>query len=142
IELLMTSQQRLLHDISHELRSPLARLNIALELARQGDPNEVNWAMERIERESHRLDALINQVLTLARMESASPRRDKTLISLEELVAEVAMDADFEAQTHGKSVTVIENESCFFYGDEQLLRSAIENVVRNAILYTPEGTAV
>ena len=142
IEVLMTSQQRLLHDISHELRSPLARLNIAIELARQGDATEVNWAIERMERESQRLDELINQLLTLARLESAAAGQRKTLISLQELVADVAMDADFEAQTQGKSVKVVQNDSCFFYGDEQLLRSAVENVVRNAILYTSEGTEV
>jgi len=142
LETLMTSQQRLLHDISHELRSPLTRLNIALELARHGDPTEANWAMDRIERESQRLNALISQLLTLARMESASMAQARTTVNLQELVSEVAMDADFEARTQGKAVRVVRNESCLLQGDEQLLRSAIENVVRNAVLYTPEGTEV
>lgn len=142
IESLMTSQQRLLHDISHELRSPLTRLNIALELARQGDPGEASWAMERIDRESQRLNALINQLLALARMESAATAQARTLVNLQELVDEVAADADFEAKTQGKTVRVVSEESGFLHGDEQLLRSAIENVVRNAMLYTPEGTEV
>src|SRR5436853_1019784 len=142
IETLMTSQQRLLHDISHELRSPLTRLNIALELARHGDPSEANWAMDRIERESQRLNALINQLLALARMESAATAQARTLVNLQELVSEVATDADFEAKTLGKAVRVVRNERCFLQGDEQLLRSAIENVVRNAAMYTPEGTEV
>ncbi|HEY9232025.1 MAG TPA: ATP-binding protein [Blastocatellia bacterium] len=140
IESLMTSQQRLLHDISHELRSPLTRLNIALELARHGDPGEASWAMDRIERESQRLNTLINQLLALARMESAATAR--TLVNLQELVEEVATDADFEARTHNKAVRVVRNDSGFLQGDEQLLRSAIDNVLRNAVLYTPEGTEV
>ncbi|HJQ22919.1 MAG TPA: ATP-binding protein [Blastocatellia bacterium] len=140
IESLMTSQQRLLHDISHELRSPLTRLNIALELARHGDPTEASWAMERIERESQRLNTLINQLLTLARMESAPTAQ--ALVRLHELVEEVAMDADFEAKPHNKAVRVVRNDSGFLQGDEQLLRSAIENVLRNAVLYTPEATEV
>jgi len=141
IEALMTSQQRLLHDISHELRSPLARLNIALELARQGDPAEVSWAMDRIELESQRLDALINQLLALGRLEGGATET-RTPLNLEELVSEVAADADFEAGALGKAVRVVRNERCFLQGDEQLLRSAIENVVRNAVLYTREGTDV
>jgi signal transduction histidine kinase len=140
LETLMTSQQRLLHDISHELRSPLTRLNIALELARHGDPGEASWAMDRIERESQRLNTLINQLLALARMESAATAR--TLVNLQELVEEVATDANFEARTDNKAVRVVRNDSGFLQGDEQLLRSAIENVLRNAVLYTPEGTEV
>ena len=142
IETLMTSQQRLLHDISHELRSPLTRLNIALELARQGDSSEASWAMDRIELESQRLNALINQLLALARMESAASAQTKTLVNLQELVNEVATDADFEARTQDKAVRVVRNESGFLHGDGQLLRSAIENVVRNAVMYTPAGTEV
>jgi len=142
IETLMTSQQRLLHDISHELRSPLTRLNIALELARQGDTSEASWAMDRIELESQRLNALINQLLALARMESAAETQTTSLVNLQALVSDVATDADFEARTQGKAVRVVRNEGGFLHGDEQLLRSAIENVVRNAVLYTREGTDV
>jgi two-component system, OmpR family, sensor histidine kinase CpxA len=142
IETLMTSQQRLLHDISHELRSPLTRLNIALELARHGDPSEASWAMERIDRESQRLNALINQLLALARMESTADAQARALVNLHELVEEVALDADFEAKTQDKAVRVVRGDSAFLHGDEQLLRSAIENVVRNAVLYTHEGTEV
>lgn len=142
IETLMTSQQRLLHDISHELRSPLTRLNIALELARQGDPADASWAMDRIDRESQRLNALINQLLTLARMESAATAQAKTTVNLQDLVGEVALDADFEAKTQGKAVRVVRDEAGFLQGDELLLRSAIENVVRNAVMYTREGTEV
>jgi two-component system sensor histidine kinase CpxA len=142
IETLMTTQQRLLHDISHELRSPLSRLDIALELVRQESAPEANWALERIERESQRLNTLIDQLLILARMENARAPEKHKLISLQNLIEDVAMDADFEASSYEKTVKVTHSEACYLKGDEQLLRSAIENVVRNAILYTPEGAEV
>ncbi len=142
IETLMTSQQRLLHDISHELRSPLARLNIALELARQGDNIEVGWALDRIEREAGRLNDLITQLLTLARLESEATAQENTRIDLGRLIQDVSEDADFEAQSHNRSVRVVRSERCIINGNEQLLRSAIENVVRNAVRYTAEGSEV
>lgn len=142
IETLMTTQQRLLHDISHELRSPLSRLDIALELVRQEGVPEASWALERIERESQRLNTLINQLLILARMENATAPEKHKRIPLHNLIEDVAMDADFEASSHEKAVKVTRSEACYLNGDEQLLRSAIENVVRNAILYTPEGKEV
>jgi two-component system sensor histidine kinase CpxA len=142
IESLMASQQRLLHDISHELRSPLARLKIALELARQGDEAESRWALDRIEREADRLNDLIGQLLTLARLESNSPVRRTEYVDLKRLVEEIAIDADFEARSHSRSVNVMTSQDCFVVGNEQLLHSAIENVVRNAVRYTAEGTEV
>lgn len=142
IETLMTSQQRLLHDISHELRSPLARLNIALELARQGDSIEVGWALDRIEREARRLNDLITQLLTLARLESDKTAPESERIELERLIQEIAEDADFEAQSHSRTVRIVRSEPCPVSGNEHLLRSAIENVVRNAVRYTAKGSEV
>ncbi len=142
MQTLMATQQRLLHDISHELRSPLSRLNIALELARQGDGPEVEWALDRIEREAGCLSDLISQLLTLARLESDSSMSENTLVDLKRLVNDVEADADFEARSHNRKVRVVTNEECITYGDESLLRSAIENVVRNGVFHTPEGTEV
>jgi signal transduction histidine kinase len=142
IESLMASQQRLLHDISHELRSPLARLKIALELARQSDGPEAAWALGRIEREADRLNDLIGQLLTLARLDSSSQKTDNDSVDLKRLVDEIVLDADFEARNYNRSVEVIANQDCLIAGNEQLLRSAIENVIRNAVSYTAEGTAV
>jgi two-component system sensor histidine kinase CpxA len=142
IQSLMASQQRLLHDVSHELRSPLARLKIALELARQSDPAEALWALDRIECEADRLNDLINQLLTLARLESKSPVADKDLVDLKRLVDEVVLDADFEARSYNRSVKIVVNQNCLITGNEKLLRSAIENIVRNAVSYTAEGTDV
>jgi two-component system sensor histidine kinase CpxA len=142
IQTLMDSQQRLLHDISHELRSPLTRLNIALELARESEGEEALWALERIGREAERLNDLINQLLTLARLESAAPAKAHETINLRQLVEEIVLDADFEAHSRGRSVRLIRSEDCLMIGNLQLLHSAIENVVRNAVSYTAEGTAV
>jgi two-component system sensor histidine kinase CpxA len=142
LQVLMSSQQRLLHDISHELRSPLTRQKIALELAREGDGAETRWALERIEREADRLSDLINQLLTLARLESHSSRTIVDTVDLKLLLEEIIFDADFEAQNHQRSVRIVKSEDCLLTGNRQLLHSAIENVVRNAILYTAVGTEV
>jgi signal transduction histidine kinase len=142
IESLMLSQRRLLNDISHELRSPLARLGVALELARQGDPVETRWALDRIELESERLNAMVGQVLTLARLENEGGEKERTWVNLTDLLGDIATDADFEAQGSNRSVKVIDSDDSTATGNPELLRSAIENVVRNALLYTREGSEV
>jgi len=142
IESLMLSQRRLLNDISHELRSPLARLGVALELARQGDPIETQWALDRIELESERLNEMVGQVLTLARLENEGGEKERTWVNLTDLVDDIATDADFEAQGSNRSVKIVESDEVRATGNAELLRSAIENVVRNALLYTAEGSEV
>src|SRR5205085_2063080 len=135
---LMDSQQRLLHDISHELRSPLTRQKIALELARESDGEETQWALERIEREADRLSDLINQLLTLSRLENNSPVVSDDKVNLHELVQEIVADADFEAHSRKRAVRLIKSQDCTIIGNYRLLYSAIENVIRNAVAYTPE----
>jgi two-component system, OmpR family, sensor histidine kinase CpxA len=142
MQTLMDSQQRLLHDISHELRSPLTRQKIALELARESDGEETRWALDRIEREADRLSDLINQLLTLARLENNSPVVNHDEVNLYKLVQEIILDADFEARSRKRAVRLITGEDCTITGNYQLLYSAIENVVRNAVSYTAEGTEV
>jgi two-component system sensor histidine kinase CpxA len=142
LESMVRAQQRLLGDISHELRSPLARLGVALGLARQRSGPEANGALDRIERESDNLNEMISQLLTLTRLESGTDGRKRTNIDLAALVKEVADDADFEARSINRAVQVVSSERCSIKGVEELLRSAVENVVRNALRYTPEGTAV
>jgi signal transduction histidine kinase len=144
IEDLVVSQQQLLGDISHELRSPLARLSLALDLARRrvGDNLPEH---QRIEREIHRLNELIEQLLTLARLQGESRllrqlRPDS--INLRELIHEVAQDARFEAEAAGKTVIVSSDVDSTLRGSRALLRSAIENVVRNAVRHAPEQSAV
>lgn len=142
LESMVKAQQRLLGDISHELRSPLARLGVALGLARQRSGSEANGALDRIERESDNLNEMISQLLTLTRLESGTDSRKRTEVDLAALVREVADDADFEARSVNRSVQVVSSDDCSINGVEELLRSAVENVVRNAVRYTPEGTAV
>ncbi len=142
IESLITSQQRLNSDISHELRSPLARLNVALEIAKQKSGPETAPLLNRIETESHRLNEMISRLLILAKLESGSDVIEPVRIDLAELVRDVAEDADFEAQAKGRSVKVLSDDPCTVMGSENLLRSAVENVLRNAVRYTAEGTAV
>jgi two-component system sensor histidine kinase CpxA len=142
IQSLVDSQRRLLGDISHELRSPLARLNVALELARQRSGAEATSALERIQREAEILNEMIGQLLALTRLESGTDEILKTQFDLASLVRDVAGDADFEARSRERSVKCEANESCRVVGNEQLLRRAVENVVRNAVQYTAVGTEV
>jgi len=142
LENLVTAQSRLLTDISHELRSPLARLNVALELARQRSGPEANSALERIDREANRLNELIQRLLTIARLEAGDESIEKHPVHLEQIVRDIAKDAAFEAQARHCQVEATVVDNCIVLGSASLLHSAIENVVRNAIRYTQEGTSV
>ncbi len=142
IEALLTSQRQLLSDISHELRSPLARLNVALGLARQRASSDAAGALDRIEREAERLNEMIGRLLTLARIQGAAQPPERTSVDLAELVAEVAADAAFEAQERNCTVRLLVAEPCSAEGSPDLLRSAVENVVRNAVRYTQSGSEV
>ena len=142
LETSVKAQARLLNDISHELRSPLARLNVALGLSRQRSGPEAQSALERIELEANRLNELIGRLLTIARLESGDEAMKQVPIRLQELIREIAQDAEFEAQSRKCRVDVTKVDDCTVMGDPSLLSSAIENVVRNAIQYTREGTDV
>lgn len=142
IAALIEAQKRLLADISHELRSPLARLTVALELARKNSNGRAIGALDRIEQESERVNKLVGQLLTITRLESGAERVPPELIVLEDLVQQVIQDADFEAKPMNKSVKAIELDQCRVRGSTELLRSGVENVIRNAIRYTAPGTAV
>jgi signal transduction histidine kinase len=140
IESLVSSQRRLLRDMSHELRSPLARLNVAVGLVRQRTGAEVSADIDRIEREAQRLNDLIGQLLTLARLEGGTKPKEETPIDLAALVHEIVADAEFEAQSCKRRVRVLACQECATTGAPELLRSAIENIVRNGLRYTPEGS--
>lgn len=142
IESLVEAQRRLLRDISHELRSPLTRLGVALELVRRRAGPEVATGLDRIEREAESINEMIGQLLTLSRLESGAARMENSRIDLCALVRDIAADADFEAQGRNRSVSIVACEECEVNGVLELLRSAVENVVRNAVHYTAEGTAV
>jgi signal transduction histidine kinase len=146
IEALITGQRRLLGDVSHELRSPLSRLIVALGLVRQcieqGSAAEAGENLDRIGLEARRLDTLIGQLLALTRIDSGVDRGAPAPFDLANLVQEVASDGDFEARAGNRSVVISQAEACMIKGFEELLRSAIENVVRNAIRHTAKGTTV
>jgi two-component system sensor histidine kinase CpxA len=142
IESLLTSQRVLLRDISHELRSPLSRLNVALELCRKGTDPEIAKNLDRIEREACKLNEMIEQLLTLNRVESGISGQEQSRIDLARLIQEISDDADFEARSLNRRVEILSREECSIDGNEDLLRRAIENVARNAVRYTKEGSAV
>ena len=142
IESLITSQQRLSRDVSHELRSPLARMNVALEIAKQKSNGETAPVLQRIETESQRLNDMISRLLTLSKLETGSQDFERRELNLKNLVEQVAADADFEANAKGKSVKIVRADECRVMGSESLIQSAVENVLRNAVRYTREKTEV
>jgi signal transduction histidine kinase len=142
IAALISSQKRLLADISHELRSPLARLSVALELARKNSSGKAVPALDRIEQEAERVNKLVGQLLALTRLESGAERVPPETVALEELLQQIIDDAAFEARPLDKEVKALHMEKCRVQGSPELLHSAIENVIRNAVRHTAPGTAV
>jgi two-component system sensor histidine kinase CpxA len=137
------SHKDLLSTVSHELRSPLTRLIMSLALLRKQSPPESEELLQRMERDVDRVDTLMGQLLTLARLETGLSSEERDGVDLSQLLQEVVADGDFEARSCGKSVRleaeggiVIEN------ADQQALRSACENIVRNAIRFTAPGREV
>ena len=139
---LVGTQRQLIRDISHELRSPLARLQAALDLARQRTGDAAPEELDRIERETERLNGLIGQLLALAKLESGNETLDAECLDLAAVLAVIAEDAAFEARTTRRDVRIVSSEPAPVLADARLLRQALENVIRNAVKYTAEGTAV
>ena len=142
LESLVGAQRLLLRDVSHELRSPLARLSVALELAREEAQPEMQNHLARIEREAQHLNKLIGQLLSLSQMESAQRIPDAEIVAMKPLIMRLQEDANYEAQSRNCSVVVTSAEECGVSGNSELLYRALENIVRNAITYTREGTTV
>lgn len=142
LESLVSAQRLLLRDVSHELRSPLARLSVALELSRADADQRMTTHLDRIERETVRLNQLIGQLLTLSSMEALEGQDNFARFSLKTLLEEMIPDATYEAQQRQCLVTLQAACECEVLGKRELLYRAIENVVRNAIRYTGEGTEV
>ena len=142
LQQLMDGQRRVLHDVSHELRSPLARLQAAIGLARQ-QPERIEDSMMRIEREAVRMDSLVSELLTLSRLEVGMAGKLDEHVDLNELVSNVVEDARFEAETSGCRIKFEEQARATILGNAELLFRAVENVVRNAVKYSPvEGMVV
>lgn len=141
IEALVGNQQRLLRDVSHELRSPLTRLQTAVGLIRQRRGDVPDADLDRIEREAERLDGLIGQILSFSRLQ-AMGGIGRQPVDVTGLLQEVVDDANFEGRASGREVTLDCTASPPVAGDEALLRSAIENVVRNALGHARRSVSV
>jgi two-component system OmpR family sensor kinase len=141
LQVLMDGQRRLLHDVSHELRSPLARLQAAIGLAHQ-QPDKIGASLERIERESVRMDKLIGELLTLSRLEASAALPASEEIAFMDMIEEITADARFEAEQRKRAITLTGDAIVSVRGAPDLLWRAIENVVRNAIKHSPEGGTV
>ena len=147
LEHLVGAQKILLRDVSHELRSPLARLSVALELAREEAPNAMTGHLERIEREAARLNQLIGQLLRLSSMESTESAGARETFALNTLMETMLPDVEFEAQQRLCQVRVVQQcdcqqSDCLVQGSSELIYRAIENVVRNAVRYTKAQSVV
>ncbi len=143
IEDLVGGQKRLLRDISHELRSPLARLGVALELVRQDSNDESRQkALGRIELEAERMNEMIGQLLSLTRLENSVNELSQAEFDLSELLDRLVQDADFEAKNRNCQVSFSGPEAAPINGYAELLSRALENVIRNGIRYTEDGTEV
>ena len=140
IETLLAAERRLLLDISHELRSPLARLSVAVELARSGNGNAL--PLDRIQKEADRLNDLINQMLQVTRLESDPAHRTTEPVRLDELVQGLVDDCSIEASARDCSLVFPAPPEVSVSGDIELLRRAIENVMRNAIRHAPPESKV
>lgn len=142
IEVLLDAQNRLIADVSHELRSPITRLRLALGLARRRKEADSGASLARMEREVERLDMLISQLLALSRLETLSQPPPMQAVDLSLLMKEVSADADFEAASMDRSIQLVDCVECRIRGASDLIRSAIENVVRNALKYSYPNSTV
>ncbi|EPJ2812398.1 sensor histidine kinase [Pseudomonas putida] len=140
LKALVQAQQNLLHDISHELRSPLTRMHAAIGLMRQ-QPDRHDM-LERVERESRRMDDLIEQLLTLARAQARQGDSDFASVDVVELLAQIVEDARFEAGMKQCQVSLQAQGAFLIHGHEELLYRGVENIIRNAVRYTAVGTEV
>lgn len=144
LEALVSAREQLLHDVSHELRSPLARLQLAIGLARQ-NPGNVENSLQRIEHESQRLDKMIGELLALSRAENHDLSDDDEYFDLHELVKVVVNDARYEAQVPGVEILLqVAPQAVEFTvkGNAELMRRAIDNIVRNALRFSAHAQQV
>ncbi|PAS96259.1 MAG: two-component sensor histidine kinase [Candidatus Dactylopiibacterium carminicum] len=141
LQQVLTGQRRLLHDVSHEMRSPLARIQLAIDIARQ-QPEKAEASMQRLERETARIDHLVEELLTLSRMESNASLQSNEPLDLVEILQDLLTDARFEAPSHHCHVNYHGPEHATVRGHAVLLHRAIENVVRNAMRHTAQETCV
>ncbi len=142
LESLVETHRTLLRDVSHELRSPLARLSVALELANDDASDAMKQHLQNIEREAARLNSLVVQLLTLSSLDTMDRLENPQTFLFGDLLQDILPDAQFEARPNQCSVAISSTARCEMRGQPELLYRAIENIVRNAIRYTREGSTV
>jgi len=140
LERLIRSERRLLADISHELRSPLARLKFAVKLARTSPDS--NAALDRIERDINRMACLISDLLEITSVEGDPALQEMSPVPLREVVDELVQDCSVEADSRGCAIQVEGLLHRDLVSNRELLRRAIENVLRNAIRYSPRDSTI
>ena len=142
IEKMVISKERLLQDISHELRSPLARLQIAVELGRKKSGAEARNEFARMEEECLRLNSLIGEILDFARLDKSVYSLQRTQVNIPALIEHIVADANYEFNKANKHVILTSIACCTLFVDERLLHRAIENILRNALHYSPNKDIV
>lgn len=140
LERLLVSERRLLQDVSHELRSPLARLAMAVKLARTAP--EPAAALDRVGRHLDRLTALTGEIVEMVRIEGDPQAQRWEAVDLGELIAEVVADCGAEAEPRACEVRVSGHAAGAVICDRELIRRALENVLRNAMRYSPQGSGI
>lgn len=143
---LMNAQKRLLADVSHELRSPLARLQVAIGIAQQNEgtesPQLSEKLLDRIEKEANKIDEMLAQVLQLSKLDSENIMTDKQDADVAKILASIVSDARYEAKAKGIVVEANIPENARFFIDPTLLGRAFDNVLRNAVKYASENISV
>jgi len=140
LERLIVSERRLLADISHELRSPLARLKFAVKLARTSEDSKA--ALDRIERDINRITSLVTEIIEMTSLEDDPAAQEMVSVPLREIIDEVVRDCSLEADFHGCDIAVDGALMHPVTGNRELLRRAVENVLRNGIRYSPHGSTL
>jgi signal transduction histidine kinase len=135
LEKLVLSEHRLLEDISHELRSPLARLNFSVKLARTATDRDA--ALDRVKRDIDRLTTLVSELVEMTRVEGDPACRKSEIVCMNGVISETVRDACIEVEARGCTVNVDGELTTKVLGDRELLRRAVENVLRNAVRYSP-----
>lgn len=138
VQLLIQKRQELLADISHELRSPLTRLSVSLELMRRGEHD----VLEKMQLDLDRMNTMISHVLLLTRLDMQLSQPAMNRVEIRQLLEAIAQEAEFEVQDNGTTVSLRVDKHCYVLGDANLLRSCLENIVRNAVRYTRPGSSV
>ena len=142
IEALINSQRRLFNDISHELRSPLARMQVGIELLQMKVPESEKPLVERLNKDVNRMNALIEEVLQFSKLENKQISGPSEEVNLAKALENVCADAEFENKNKHKGVRLEIKQECSIKGNSVLLERAFENIIRNGLRFTPENSIV